>query len=252
MSNFWHSRGRRISPSAFSIHGDIAGTIDSFGARSSSSAAPGSTTACTTSCSSSMGSSLSSAVATSAINTFRSTPNRNLPTMTCSRLERPSMDWRAPSIAIGTASLPYRHKLWRAGANFTDKLQAGEPRAAILSGGSPLVWARAEVACDSPDKKRVAEGVRIGSLMYEPVANAIGQTQSELTLVTPYLVPTPGELKLLEDRLIQHRRVRILTNSLESAPDLAAQAGYMHYRVPLLRQGAQLFEVRARLDSVRG
>jgi putative cardiolipin synthase len=46
--------------------------------------------------------------------------------------------------------------------------------------------------------------------------------------------------------------VRILTNSLESAPDLAAQAGYMHYRVPLLRQGAQLFEVRARLDSVRG
>ena len=139
-----------------------------------------------------------------------------------------------------------------AGANFTDKLQAGEPLAAILSGGSPLVWARAEVACDSPDKKRVAEGVRIGSLMYEPVANAIGQTQSELTLVTPYLVPTPGELKLLEDRLIQHRRVRILTNSLESAPDLAAQAGYMHYRVPLLRQGAQLFEVRARLDSVRG
>ena len=139
-----------------------------------------------------------------------------------------------------------------AGANFTDKLHAGEPLAAILSGGSPLVWARAEVACDSPDKKRVAEGARIGSLMYQPVANAIGQTQSELTLVTPYLVPTPGELKLLEDRLLQHRRVRILTNSLESAPDLAAQAGYMHYRVPLLRQGAQLFEVRARLDSVRG
>jgi putative cardiolipin synthase len=138
-----------------------------------------------------------------------------------------------------------------AGANFTDKLHAGEPLAAILSGGSPLVWAHAEVACDSPDKKR-AEGARIGSLMYEPVANAIGQIQSELTLVTPYLVPTPGELKLLEDRLIQHRRVRILTNSLESAPDLAAQAGYMHYRVPLLRQGAQLFEVRALLDSVRG
>ena len=139
-----------------------------------------------------------------------------------------------------------------AGANFTDKLHAGEPLAAILSGGSPLVWAHAEVACDSPDKKRVAEGARIGSLMYEPVANAIGEIQSELTLVTPYLVPTPGELKLLEDRLIQHRRVRILTNSLESAPELAAQAGYMHYRVPLLRQGAQLFEVRALLDSVRG
>jgi putative cardiolipin synthase len=139
-----------------------------------------------------------------------------------------------------------------AGANFTDKLRAGEPLAAILSGGSPLVWAHAEVACDSPEKKRVAAGAGVGSLMYEPVANAIAQTQTELTLVTPYLVPTAGELRLLEDRLIQHRRVRILTNSLESAPDLAAQAGYTHYREPLLRHGAQLFEVRARLDSVRG
>ena len=139
-----------------------------------------------------------------------------------------------------------------AGANFTDKLHAGEPLAGILSGAAALVWAHAEVACDSPDKRRVAEAVRVGSLMYKPVANAVGQTQSELTLVTPYLVPTAGELELLEDRLMQHRRVRILTNSLESAPDLAAQAGYMHYRVPLLRQGAELFEVRARLDSVRG
>jgi len=158
--------------------------------------------------------------------------------------------------AARSQALSTRHavpeKAESAGANFTDKLHAGEPLAAILAGGSLLAWAHAEVACDSPDKKRVAEGVRIGSLMYQPVANAIGQTQSELTLVTPYLVPTPGELKLLEDRLLQHRRVRILTNSLESAPDLAAQAGYMHYRVPLLRQGAQLFEVRARLDSVRG
>lgn len=139
-----------------------------------------------------------------------------------------------------------------AGANFTDKLHAGEPLAGILSGAAALVWAHAEVACDSPDKRRVAEAVRVGSLMYKPVADAVGQTQSELTLVTPYLVPTAGELELLEDRLMQHRRVRILTNSLESAPDLAAQAGYMHYRVPLLRQGAELFEVRARLDSVRG
>jgi cardiolipin synthase C len=163
---------------------------------------------------------------------------------------------RGRRAAARAQALSTRHavpeKAESADANFTGKLHAGEPLAAILSGGSSLVWAHAEVACDSPDKKRVAEGSRIGSLMYEPVANAIGQTQSELTLVTPYLVPTAGEMNLLADRLTRHRRVRILTNSLESAPDLVAQAGYMHYRVPLLRQGAQLFEVRARLESVRG
>ena len=161
---------------------------------------------------------------------------------------------RAAATRSPVLSTPHTmpEKAESAGANFTDKLRAGEPLAAILSGGAPLVWAHAEVACDSPDKARVAEGVSVGSLMYEPIANAIAQTQSELTLVTPYLIPTASELRLLEDRLIQHRRVRILTNSLESAPDLVAQAGYTHYRVPLLRHGAQLFEVRARLESVRG
>ena len=161
---------------------------------------------------------------------------------------------RAAATRSQVPSTPHTvpEKAESAGANFTDKLRAGEPLAAILSGGAPLVWAHAEVACDSPDKARVAEGVSVGSLMYGPIANAIAQTQSELTLVTPYLIPTASELRLLEDRLIQHRRVRILTNSLESAPDLVAQAGYTHYRVPLLRHGAQLFEVRARLESVRG
>src|ERR1700716_1754387 len=161
---------------------------------------------------------------------------------------------RAAATRSPVLSTPHTvpEKAESAGANFTDKLRAGEPLVAILSGGAPLVWAHAEVACDSPDKARVAEGVSVGSLMYEPIANAIPQTPNELTLVTPYLIPTAGELRLLEDRLIQHRRVRILTNSLESAPDLVAQAGYTHYRVPLLRHGAQLFEVRARLESVRG
>jgi putative cardiolipin synthase len=71
-------------------------------------------------------------------------------------------------------------------------------------------------------------------------------------MITPYLVPTAAELQLLRDRLEQHRQVRILTNSLESNTGLPAQAGYMHYRVPLLQAGAQLFEVRARIENVRG
>jgi putative cardiolipin synthase len=46
--------------------------------------------------------------------------------------------------------------------------------------------------------------------------------------------------------------VRVLTNSLESAPDLAAHSGYMHYRVELLREGVELYEVRALLGRTRG
>jgi putative cardiolipin synthase len=139
-----------------------------------------------------------------------------------------------------------------AGANFDAKLQAGQPLADIVAGHSALAWAHAQIASDSPDKKDIREGARISSLVYGPVANAIRQTQSELTMITPYLVPTADELRLLHERIEQRRRVRILTNSLESCTGLPAQAGYMHHRVPLLQAGVQLFEVRARLGSVRG
>ena len=47
-------------------------------------------------------------------------------------------------------------------------------------------------------------------------------------------------------------RVAILTNSLESAPLLLAQAGYSGYRKPLLEDGAEIYEVRSLLGSMRG
>jgi putative cardiolipin synthase len=139
-----------------------------------------------------------------------------------------------------------------AGAGYQEKLAAGEPLTSVLAGKLPLAWASSELACDSPDKKHVARGERAGRLTFGPVANAIRQTRSELTIVNPYLVPTPDELKLLHEERAQGIRVRILTTSLEATNDPLAQSGYMHYRLPLLKSGFEIFEVRARPESTRG
>jgi cardiolipin synthase C len=140
-----------------------------------------------------------------------------------------------------------------AALNYRQELAEGEPLASVLSGEAPLAWARAEVACDSPDKgQQVAAGERVSGLLFAPVAKEIRATQSELMIVSPYLVPTDGELKLLEERRAGQRTVRILTSSLEANDSAAAQAGYMHYRVPLLESGVQLYEIRARPQSARG
>ena len=144
-------------------------------------------------------------------------------------------------------------KAAQAGFDYQGRLAAGEPLAGVLAGQSPLAWARAEVACDSPDKrKHVESGARVGGLLFPPVEDAIRATQSELTMVMPYLIPTPGELKLLEDERAQQRRVRILTTSLESENDPFAQSGYTHYRVTLLEAGVELYEMRARPGNRRG
>jgi putative cardiolipin synthase len=144
-------------------------------------------------------------------------------------------------------------KAANAGSNYEEKLAANEPLASLLAGSAALDWADAVVTYDSPYKgKRLAAGEGVSSLLFAPVAEAIHATQSELTLVTPYLVPAPDEMRLLQELRAKQRTVRILTSSLEAESSHAAQAGYMHYRVPLLESGVQLYEIRARPESARG
>jgi putative cardiolipin synthase len=143
-------------------------------------------------------------------------------------------------------------KVAAAGFNYQQKLATGEPFSGILSGELPLVWAAAQFVCDAADKKSVVAGTRAGDLMYEPLAKRVQHSQAELIVVTPYFVPSADEFRLMQSLAEKKVRVRVLTNSLETNPNVAAHAGYTHYRVPLLQSGAQLSEVRALLGNTRG
>ena len=131
-------------------------------------------------------------------------------------------------------------------------LNTQDPFAGIISGRLPLAWARARVVHDSPDKKKVVDGAEPGSLISRAVVDSAREVRSEILLISPFFVPAPDELQLLEDLRRRRAAVRILTNSLESNPQIAAQAGYDHFRVPLLEAGAQLYETRSLLGNVRG
>jgi cardiolipin synthase C len=131
-------------------------------------------------------------------------------------------------------------------------LATGEPYAGIISGRLPLVWARAQVISDSPDKKNVDRGDLPGRLMAQQVLTAAAAAQSELLMVTPYLVPAPDELNAVQDLRRRGIRVGILTNSLKSSTDLLAQSGYVKFRVGLLKDGVELYEIRSLLGSTRG
>jgi len=138
------------------------------------------------------------------------------------------------------------------GIDYAARVATGEPYAGVLSGRLPLVWAHAQVVCDSPDKKNVETGGRRGRLMARSVLKAARAAHSEVLMVTPYLVPADDELKLIQDLRARQVQVRILTNSLESTPDLIAQSGYLKYRIPLLKEGVELYELRALLGNTRG
>jgi len=138
------------------------------------------------------------------------------------------------------------------GIDYVAMLKTDEPYAGMISGRLPLIWATAQVICDSPDKKDVESGVQRGRLMARPVAKAAALVQTELLMITPYFIPANDEMRVLDALLQGSARVAILTNSLESSPGLLAQAGYVRYRLPVLEDGAELYEVRSLLGSRRG
>jgi cardiolipin synthase C len=127
-----------------------------------------------------------------------------------------------------------------------------QPFLDIVSGHAPLHWAPATLVYDSPGKKSVGKGDAPGRLIYSAIEEQANKVSTELLLVTPYFVPSPEELVQLAGARERHARVRVLTNSLESAPSTEAQSGYMHYRVQLLQEGVELHEVRALLGSAHG
>jgi putative cardiolipin synthase len=162
--------------------------------------------------------------------------------------------------AVPSAALPLptlrppnsRASFADAGIDIQARVESGQPLQSLITSEGALEWADARIVCDSPDKQGVQQRRKRGRLMAPEVTAAMADSRSELLVVTPYFVPSPTEIELLETLRQRQAAVRILSNSLESAPELAAQAGYNNYRKQLLEDGAQLYEVRALLDSTRG
>ena len=104
-----------------------------------------------------------------------------------------------------------------------------------------LVWAPGQIVWEDPTS--IYEGVKSGR-MNEALLERLETLESELLIESAYFVPREsgvGAVRSLTERGI---RVRVLTNSLVANDVLAAHAGYSKYRKPLLKSGAELYELR--------
>jgi putative cardiolipin synthase len=145
-----------------------------------------------------------------------------------------------------------KQQLKAEGVDYVKRVATGEPFDGMISGRLPLIWAHAQVVFDSPDKKKVENGEAAGRLLQRALDKATIAVQSELLMVTPYLIPGKEGMQSFKDLRQRGVRVRVLTNSLESSIVLLAQSGYMQYRVPLLENGVELYEIRSLLGNTRG
>lgn len=144
------------------------------------------------------------------------------------------------------------HRRRMNGTDYLRQLATGEPLAGMTSGSTPLVWARAEVVCDSPDKANAEGREAFTWLNHGPVAQAAAAVRSELLVASPYFVPGDEGMHFLLALRKRGVRVRVLTNSLEATDVSAAHAGYARYRPLLLRNGIELHEVRPTFNEPGG
>jgi putative cardiolipin synthase len=132
---------------------------------------------------------------------------------------------------------------WRAQARAVGAkpLQAAPLSEQIARQEMGLVWAHATFTVDSPSKITAPDDDYRSPPMHE-LAELLRGAQHEVLLLSPYFVPHNAGVKLLAGLTHRGVRVAVVTNSMASTDAVAVQAGYSPYRIPLLKEGVELYE----------
>ena len=128
-------------------------------------------------------------------------------------------------------------------APYVRRLQDVQVLDQLLRDGPRLHWcADAAIISDPPNK---AQGAPPGPDWMTPVLlERASRSQQRLQVISPYFVPGSDGLRWFQDLRGRGVEVDILTNSLAATDVLAVHGGYAGYRVPLLRAGVALFELK--------
>jgi len=118
----------------------------------------------------------------------------------------------------------------------------------LQNGEVPLVWAKAELAADKPGKIEQPSD-ESDSKPEIKLDQLVNNAQAEFIIITPYFVPLDSGVEWLTSLTGRGVAVRIATNSLASTDMIPAEAGYSHYRRPLVAGGVQLYELKSDLTE---
>jgi len=126
---------------------------------------------------------------------------------------------------------------------YLDKLAQSPGVRSLVEGRRTVHWSdAAHIVADPPEK---AAGAEPRPDWMTPVLVAdMASARRQLLLISPYFVPGEAGVRWLGG-LSQHGvEVGVLTNSLVANDVIAVHSGYAGYRVPLLREGVALYELK--------
>ncbi len=101
-----------------------------------------------------------------------------------------------------------------------------------------------ELIADLPPDRGLGKGLYAPTTLANELIDLFDGAQEEILIVSAYLIPTPALEGAVERAVARGVRVRILTNSIRSNNHLTAHSAYRNHVHQLLRDGADLHEVR--------
>lgn len=112
----------------------------------------------------------------------------------------------------------------------------------LLASSLEFQWVPVSMVSDDPAK--VLGKAQPETMLTARLTEILDQPVQSVDLISPYFVPTQQGVQAFGALADQGVQVRILTNAMEATDVIAVHAGYSKYRVPLLKRGIELFEMR--------
>src|SRR6185503_7882092 len=125
---------------------------------------------------------------------------------------------------------------------YTDAVAGSTIVSGLLEGNLGLAWAPVRLLSDDP-AKGVGRAKR-SALVWPELQRILRSSSRDLRLVSAYFVPGAAGVEAVRSIASRGVRISVLTNALEATDVGAVHAGYAKRRVPLLRAGVRLYEMR--------
>jgi len=106
-----------------------------------------------------------------------------------------------------------------------------------------FVWTKGEVLWNDPEQMKLDKEEQTHT-MIDTLHDRVKKLKKSLLMESAYFIPRGEGIKRLIALRKRGIKIRILTNSLKSNDVLPAYAGYNNYRMELLRNGIEIYELR--------
>lgn len=131
---------------------------------------------------------------------------------------------------------------------FADQLESSAAR--FRNGQVRPELTAVQLVVDDPVKGQGT--ARRDQLMISRLITILGGVERRLDLVSAYFIPGREGAAFFENLAGQGKRVRVLTNAMNTTDVLVVHAGYAKYRRELLQAGIELFELKLRAGQPSG